>query len=169
MSKHAQVLEQRAQHLKVTKPTNNSTQAQPFVPNEVKVVTKAHLTQSFETTKWVPTINAVLKKYELNEEQERAYHIVANHSCSESPEQLKLNMSGMASTGKTRVLEALMELFTQKKESHRLVVVAPTGSTAALLGGSTYHYMFGINSEGEKTSVTQLAQVKTRLQGVDYG
>jgi len=28
--------------------------------------------------------------------------------------------------------------------------------------------MFGINSEGEKTLTMQLAQVKTRLQGVDY-
>ena len=28
--------------------------------------------------------------------------------------------------------------------------------------------MFGINSEGEQTSATQLAQVKSRLQGVDY-
>ena len=73
MSKCAQVLEQRAQHLQVTKPTNNSTQAQLFVSNEVKVVTKVHLTQSIETTKWGPTINAVLKKYKLDEEQERAY------------------------------------------------------------------------------------------------
>lgn len=47
-------------------------------------------------------------------------------------------------------------------------MVAPTGSAAALLGGSTYHYMFGINSDGEQTSATQLAQVKMRLQGVDY-
>ena len=47
-------------------------------------------------------------------------------------------------------------------------MVVPTGSAAALLGGSTYHYMFGINSDREKTSATQLAQVKTRLQGVDY-
>jgi hypothetical protein len=168
ISKRAQVLEQRAQHLQNIKPANNSINAQLFVANEVKVVTKAHLTQSFETTKWGPTINAVAEKYQLNEEQERAYRIVANHSCSESPEQLKMNMSGMAGTGKTRVLEALIELFTLKKESHRLVVVAPTGSAAALLGGSTYHYMFGINSDGEKTSATQLAQVKTRLQGVDY-
>jgi PIF1-like helicase len=168
VSKHAQVLKQRGQHLHAINPADNNTKPGSFVPNEVKIITKSHLTQTFESSKWGPTINAVLKEYDLNEEQERAFQIVANHSCSESPDQLKMNMSGMAGTGKTRVLEALIELFRQKKESHRLVVVAPTGSAAALLGGSTYHSMFGINSEGEKTSATQLAQVKIRLQGVDY-
>ncbi|KAF8239960.1 hypothetical protein L208DRAFT_1556261 [Tricholoma matsutake] len=168
VSKCAQVLKQRGQHLHAIKPADNNTKLKSFVPNEVKIVTISHLTQTFECLKWGPTINAVLKKYDLNEEQERAYQIVANHSCSESPDQLKMNMSGMAGTGKTRVLEALIELFRWKKESHRLVVVAPTGSAAALLSGSTYHSMFGINSDGEKTSATQLAQVKTKLQGVDY-
>jgi hypothetical protein len=61
-----------------------------------------------------------------------------------------------------------MELFTLKQEAHRLVIVAPTGSAAALLGGSTYHYMFGIDSDGRKTSNNQLAQIKSRLEGVDY-
>ena len=85
------------------------------MPNEVKIITKGHLTQTFEFSKWGPTINAVLKEYDLNEEQERAFQIVANHSCSESPDQLKMNMSGMAGTGKTQVLEALIELFRWKK------------------------------------------------------
>ena len=49
-----------------------------------------------------------------------------------------------------------------------LVIVAPTGSTAALLGGSTYHSMFGINGDGAQTSNIQLAQIKSKLQGVQY-
>jgi hypothetical protein len=99
--KHAQVLKQRKEHLHATKPAGNNTGLKSFVPNEVKIVTKSHLTQTFESLKWGPTINAVLRKYNLNEEQERAYQIVANHSCSESPDQLKMNMSGMAGTGET--------------------------------------------------------------------
>ena len=66
------------------------------------------------------------------------------------------------------MLKALIRLFTYKKEAHWLVVIAPTGSSASLLNGSTYHYMFTINTEGRKPSVIQLAQAKTRLQGVDY-
>ena len=79
-----------------------------------------------------------------------------------------MNLAGMASTGKTQVLKALIRLFTYKKEAHQLVVVASTGSSASLLNGSTYHYMFAINTEGRKSSVIQLAQAKTWLQGVDY-
>ena len=73
----------------------------------------------------------------------------------------------MAGSGKTCVIKALIELCEQKKESHWLIVVAPTSSAAALSGGSTYHYMFGI-SQDHVSSAIQLAQVKTQLQGVDY-
>ena len=79
-----------------------------------------------------------------------------------------MNIAGMAGTGKTQVLKALVEFFKRKKESHCLIIVAPTGSAAALLKGSTYHLMFRISSEGGLTSNIQLAQVKSRLEGVDY-
>ena len=43
------------------------------------------------------------------------------------------------------------------------MVVAPT----ALLGGSTYHYMFGINEKVD-ISRARLAEVKECLNGMDY-
>jgi hypothetical protein len=46
-------------------------------------------------------------------------------------------------------------------------VVAPTGSAAALLNGSTYHSVLGIN-DGEFVSANSLAQIRARLDGVDY-
>ncbi|KAF8227077.1 hypothetical protein L208DRAFT_1298513 [Tricholoma matsutake] len=124
-----------------------------WAPNEVKAVDKSHLQRKSATPKWQPLIDKIVKDFELNTEQERAYHIVAYHSCSENPEQLKMNLAGMAGTGKTRMLKALMHLFTQKKEAHQLVIVAPTGSAASLLNGSTYHYMFAIHSEGRRSRV----------------
>ncbi|KAF8224637.1 hypothetical protein L208DRAFT_1510534 [Tricholoma matsutake] len=74
----------------------------------------------------------------------------------------------MAGTGKSQVLKSLVEFFILKKESHCFIIVAPTGSAAALLQGSTYHSIFGINSDGKRISGIQLAQVKERLGGVDY-
>jgi len=50
-------------------------------------------------------------------------------------------------------------------EAHCFVVVAPTGSAAAFLGGSTYHYMFGIN---EYLGNSNFSQVCGRIAGVDY-
>ena len=50
------------------------------------------------------------------------------------------------------------------------LVVAPTGSAAALLNGSTYHSVLGINDNSDTTSnvIKHLFQVQARLDGVDY-
>ncbi len=78
-------------------------------------------------------------------------------------------IGGMGGTGKTHVLQALVAYFNALGESYRLVVVAPTGTAAALIGGSTYHYMFGINdAQGDNISNKLLSEVKSRLNGVDY-
>ena len=45
------------------------------------------------------------------------------------------------------------------------MVVAPTGSAAALLSGSTYHSMFGIN---DKKSEAALIQARAHLAGAEY-
>ena len=114
-------------------------------------------------------MDSVAMMFHLNADQERAFRIVANHSCRATSEQLKMHIGGMGGTGKSQVLKALMEFFQRKKESHRFIIIAPTGSAAALLGGSTYHYMFGINDFASiKSANLQLAEVKQRLQGVDY-
>ncbi|KAF8223223.1 hypothetical protein L208DRAFT_1318003 [Tricholoma matsutake] len=113
-------------------------------------------------------MDSIVNDFHLNTEQEHAFHVVANNLCYSFSEQLKMHIGGMGGTGKSQVLKALMKIFELKKESHWFVVVAPTGSAAALLGGSTYHYMFGINDfkTGSKAVNLQLAEVKQRLQGM---
>lgn len=76
-------------------------------------------------------------------------------------------LGGMGGTGKSRVIKALMHFFCERKENHHFLVVAPTGAAAALLNGSTYHSVLGIN-DGEFISAKTLAQIKARLDGVDY-
>ena len=44
--------------------------------------------------------------------------------------------------------------------------MAPTGNAAALVGGSTYHSILGLNDKGSFT--VSLAKVRSRLDGVDY-
>lgn len=135
--------------------------------NVVDVVSKSFFEHSFRSEKWEPIIHDVVEQYKLNKEQERAFRIVANHAAEPNSEQLKMYMGGMGGTGKSRVLKALISYFDFRQESHRLVVVAPTGTAASLLSGSTYHYMFGINDQTNVSKI-QLAQVKSRLVGVDY-
>lgn len=66
--------------------------------------------------------------------------------------------------GKSQVLKALLEFFSLKKESHCIIIISLTGTAAALLGGSTYHSAFGINTNGLQTSDVQLSQLKSRLE-----
>jgi chromosomal replication initiation ATPase DnaA len=130
-NKCAQLLQACTQHLQSQKQpclVNSSS----FIPNDVKVIHKEHLTHSVRNTKWTKAIDFFSQAFELNDEQDCAYRIIVNHSCSDVPEQLKMYLGGMAGTGKTHVLQALSQFFSHKKEAHLFVVVAPTGSAAAL-------------------------------------
>ncbi|KAI0311078.1 hypothetical protein OF83DRAFT_1024587, partial [Amylostereum chailletii] len=75
----------------------------------------------------------------LNEEQCRVFRIIANHSVHPCPDQLKMHLGGMAGTGKSQVIKALKYFFEQQGHPHCFMILAPTGSAAALVSGSTYH------------------------------
>jgi PIF1-like helicase len=105
--------------------------------------------------------------FSLNKEQDRAFKIIANHANSKSKQQLKMYMGGMGGTGKSQVIKALIKFFEDRHEAHRFIVLAPTGSAAALLSGSTYHSVLNI-FEGIKSSPDDYAKIRGRLHGVDY-
>ena len=83
-----------------------------------------------------------IKKFNLNNEQERAFCIVANHATDMYSENLKMHIGGKGGTGKSQVLKALTYFFALRNESYCFIVVAPTGSAAALLGSFTYHCLW---------------------------
>ncbi|PBK89119.1 hypothetical protein ARMGADRAFT_907804, partial [Armillaria gallica] len=67
------------------------------------------------------------------------------------------------------VLSALISYFKSQGESKRLAVVTPTGTSATLVKGSTYHFMFRINdNRGDSISRKTMAEVMERLNGVEY-
>jgi len=101
----------------------------------------------------------------LNEEQQRALKINANHATLNNGKQLKLYIGRMGGTRKSRIIEALISFFEKRKESHRMIIVAHTGSAAALLAGSTYHSVLGINDNF--STAHSVFQVCARLDGVD--
>ena len=91
--------------------------------------------------------------YSLNAEQERAFRIVANHAMSSEPDQLRMYLGSMGGTGKSQVIKSLAHFFASRNEAHRFVVVAPTGTAAAILRGATYHSMFGIHGRMNKSHI----------------
>ena len=151
--------------------SNNAScdHAHNLTPDVVKVIDKAYLEKKCHTTKHNASIDKVCREFELNEEQERAFKIIANHIVMPGSEPLKMYIGGMGGTGKSRVLYAVAKFFEYRNESYRFMIVAPTGTAAALLSGSTYHSALGINDlSNESQAAKSLAQVRTRLQGVDY-
>jgi len=123
----------------------------------VKIIDKSYFQKDFNGGIHQKIITESIDKFHLNSERKRAFQIIANHAVSQSDDQLKMYLGGMGGTGKSQVLKALSYFFESRNESHRFTIVAPTGSAAALLGGSTYHYLFGIN---EYTKISNLSQVK---------
>ena len=147
--------------------------SESFVENQVKVVDRSYLSRSYEagTKLSQDYINLVIKDRTLNQEQERAFRIVANHATQHNPEQLKMYIGGMAGTGKSQVIKALIQFFSLQKQQHRFVILGPTGTAAALNNGSTYHSFLGMQvgtSQNQKAENIAIAQLKERLQGVDY-
>ncbi|KAJ7137592.1 hypothetical protein C8R43DRAFT_842530, partial [Mycena crocata] len=120
----------------------------------------------------------IISTWSLNTEQKRAFTIVANHASSPQAAPLRMYLGGMGGTGKSVVIKAIIAFLTLRKEAYRFLVLGPTGSTAALLNGSTYHSVFRIPREsksknrddidGVPNESASLAAVNERLQGVDY-
>ncbi|EJD34240.1 hypothetical protein AURDEDRAFT_27008, partial [Auricularia subglabra TFB-10046 SS5] len=80
----------------------------------------------------------------LNAEQRRAYRLVVDHHAKGLQTQLRMYMAGMAGTGKSRVIQAITVYFSRLGLSHLLLLLAPTGTAAANIGGYTYHAAFGL-------------------------
>ena len=139
--------------------------------NKVKLVNKEYfLSKDFEIKdpQAKVLIENTIQKFSLNEEQERAFRIVANHAVESCGEHLKMYLGGMAGTGKSQVIKALSHFFAERHESYRFMCLAPTGSAAALIGGSTYHSMLGFRSKDSTESIAAMHQVRERLRFVQY-
>ena len=144
----------------------SATLHKPHLANIVKARDKSYLDQKFYVDGASDIIDSTVKEFSLNKEQEHTFQIIANHAVSLNSEQLRMYLGGMGGTGKLQVIKALSHFFTARKEAHCFIIMAPTGTAAALLGGLTYHSMFGINDRS--TSGSRLGHVKARLEGMKY-
>ncbi|KAI9059281.1 hypothetical protein FKP32DRAFT_1529723, partial [Trametes sanguinea] len=114
-------------------------------------------------------LHRVIERFTLNAEQARAFRIVARHLHHRDSPQLLMYLGGMGGTGKSRVLLALVGFLEDREESHRFIILGPTGSSAALIGGSTYHSVLGFKpgAESDGPITTDLLKIRGRLERVD--
>ncbi|KIJ40647.1 hypothetical protein M422DRAFT_256341 [Sphaerobolus stellatus SS14] len=63
--------------------------------------------------------------FNLNDEQKRAFMIIALHLHSTGSDQLKMYLGGMTGTGKSQVIKAVAHYFDHHDSTHVLELVAP--------------------------------------------
>ena len=80
----------------------------------------------------------VEKNLLLNKEQLRAFEIVAQHVCF-GGDQLLMYIGGVGGTGKSHVVDSILRLFSLLGKRSKILVAAPTGAAAILIGGYTIH------------------------------
>ena len=75
----------------------------------------------------------------------------------------------MGGTGKSQVIKALSIFLEKRNEAHRFAILGPTGTSAALLNGSTYHSFLGLGfGNNNNNEAVNIAQVKMKFEGVNY-
>jgi hypothetical protein len=163
------ILEQRQKTIPKFPTNGNAKTTDPF-QNNAKVVNRRYLEKAFKIKNRSTRIKLakIVEKFRLNTEQERAFRIVANHASEPGSERLSMYLGGMAGTGKSQVIKALVAFFNERNESHRFMLLAPTGSAAALIDGSTYHSVLGINERTDAANAKNIAKVRTKIDGVEY-
>lgn len=91
------------------------------------------------------------ESYTLNRRQAIALQLLCrqldqlDRGEGESPPQLCQFLGGEGGTGKSRIIEAVVELFANKGISHRLLVTATSGTAAANISGITIHSACGFS------------------------
>ncbi|KAJ3834826.1 hypothetical protein F5878DRAFT_544224, partial [Lentinula raphanica] len=93
-------------------------------------------------------MDSISRKFTLNEQQQHAYHIISlsvlNRDVFHLSEwkhkpPLRMLLTGPGGTGKSHVVHAVRELMTYFGLAHTIRFMAPTGSAAKLINGTTVH------------------------------
>lgn len=114
-------------------------------------------------------IDTVIKKWELNSEQERAFRLVATKSMGPAGNSLRLYIGGSAGTGKSRVLNVLRDFFEQRNQARRFRVCCYMGIAARNVGGMTLHAALSMNDRSKnKSSEKSNSALMAMWEGVDF-
>ncbi len=144
-------------------------------PDAVRVVTRQELLDSGKIDASlqdanIRTLTDTLTMFTLNTEQQRAFVLIAKAVHHRDSPQMKMYLGGMAGTGKSQVLKALTKFMELRNESYRLMILAPTGSSACNVDGSTYHSALCLGRDFDaltEMDQNKLAKLRDNFEGVD--
>ena len=169
--KKKEAIDKKRQHMKSTiMKEDDSEEKKKFTAYDTaEIIDMSYLFKDFHADEQSTQdiIDITVNEFKLNTEQERAFRIIANHASSRSKQQLKMYLGGMGGTGKSQVIKALKRFFEKRNEAHRMIILAPTGTAAAIVGGFTYHSILGIN-ERMSGKPSEYEKIRENLRGVEY-
>ncbi|KAG1752431.1 uncharacterized protein EDB91DRAFT_1031396, partial [Suillus paluster] len=90
--------------------------------------------------------------WNLNEEQRRAFCLIAEHSYLSNPDPLRMFLGGPAGTGKSRVINALKAFFIQRNQGQRFRLASFMGVAARNISGMTSHSALLLNQRKSSTA-----------------
>ncbi|KJZ69894.1 hypothetical protein HIM_10727 [Hirsutella minnesotensis 3608] len=105
------------------------------------------------STSFLEAGKALVARFTLNKKQAIAFLIMCRQldlvrrSEKGNAGQLCQFVGGEGGTGKSRVIEALVELFASKDQSNRLLITATSGTAAARINGVTIHSACGFSKD----------------------
>ncbi|PPQ75301.1 hypothetical protein CVT26_015246 [Gymnopilus dilepis] len=144
-------------------PVNKKRREQPFVDIKTIPIYAVNNQARYERI-----LESIVEEMNLksNKEQLEAFLAVAKHVGERDPDQLLMFVSGVGGTGKSHVIKSVVRLFEVINRRKSLLLGAPTGIAAILIGGSTLHSLIleTPNVEGKK-NITKLARI---WNGVTY-
>ncbi|TWU70704.1 hypothetical protein ED733_001417 [Metarhizium rileyi] len=123
----------------------------------------------FGASTFVEVGKILVVRLTLNKRQAVAFLIICLQldlmRCSEEDKigQLCQFIGGEGGTGKSRVIEALVELFKSKEQPIRLLITATSGTAAARINGITIHFACGFSKD-----VAAAAHVARNVDGVRW-
>ncbi|RXW17049.1 hypothetical protein EST38_g8796 [Candolleomyces aberdarensis] len=91
-------------------------------------------------------IEHVSDAWTLNEDQALAFRVIARHVTSPQSNSLRMLIAGAAGTGKSRVIDALKDLFERRGEKHRYCLASFMGIAAQNIHGTTLHSALNLHS-----------------------
>ncbi|KAJ3473000.1 hypothetical protein NLI96_g13171 [Meripilus lineatus] len=140
-------------------------------------------------------MNQVSDKFSLNVDQKRAYKLVVSALLTDiqpatrpqsqqlidndidfgqfaafappTKDPLRMYLGGIGGTGKSQVVNGILLFLERKNESYKCLVLAPTGSAASLVDGSTYHSTLSLSIDSEDSATqTRITSIASKFKSV---
>ncbi|KAJ3481995.1 hypothetical protein NLI96_g7290 [Meripilus lineatus] len=137
-------------------------------PQGLEVICRSYLDDDYSLYTPTELVKKVEHDFSLNEDQLRAFTRTVAHILYPADGPLRLYLGGMAGTGKSQVIKALIALFAARNETHRFMVMAPTGTAASLVDGMTYHSALYFSHNTKTVSRRTLDKIHAGLEHVDF-